>query len=100
MKFRLTGFTSTSCEEKKALEFSYAASLKPDLVPVLFVMEAKHWDGAYKAYLHDHTLTGFPGEQEYLLGFAKWKVTAVRPGVTKEFVFGDFEVTEIHIKQW
>ena len=43
-EFKFTGFTSTSCEEKKALVFAYQAKLR-GLVPVLFVMEAKYDKG-------------------------------------------------------
>ena len=43
-RINFTGYTSTSCEEKKALEFSYNAMLLGQ-VPVLFVMDTDHYNG-------------------------------------------------------
>ena len=40
--FSFTGFTSTSCEEDKALEFAYRYGTAPGNVPVLFVMNTRH----------------------------------------------------------
>ena len=97
--FSFTGFTSTSCEEDKALEFAYRYGTAPGNVPVLFVMEAEHGYGGDNAYLHDNNVSAFPKEQEYLLGYAAWKVTAVKPDIEKDFGLGPFTVTEIHLKQ-
>jgi len=67
-EFCFTGFTSTSCEEDKALEFAYRYGTAPGNVPVLFVMNTYHRDGDHRAYLHDNNVSAFPAEQEYLLG--------------------------------
>ena len=58
--FKFTGFTSTSCEEKKALEFAYPATKKQGQVPVLFVLDTDHRGGRNKAYLNHEDLSAFP----------------------------------------
>jgi len=90
-----TGFTSTSCEESKALAFAYQATKKEGQVPVLFVMDTNHDGGYRKAYLHDNTLSAFPGEQEYLIGATSWMVQDIKPKVLKEYNSETFEVTEV-----
>merc|ERR1712110_563904 len=92
-----TGFTSTSCEEKKALVFAYQAKLK-GLVPVLFVMDTAHNYGKFKAFLHDKESSAFPEEKEYLIGYKFWKVTSIKPKVRKKTKKGEFEVTEVRLK--
>ena len=82
-EFQFTGFTSTSCEEKKALVFAYQAKLK-GLEPVLFVMDTAHYVGLDKAFLHDKESSAFPEEKEYLIGAKKWTVTAIKPKVRKK----------------
>ena len=92
--FRFTGFTSTSCEEKKALVFAYQAKLK-GLEPVLFVMDTDHFHGWNKAFLHDKESSAFPEEKEYLIGPKRWTVTAIKPKVRKKIKKNKFEVTEV-----
>ena len=41
-QFGFTGFTSTSSDVEIAKQFAYKAKQRPGLVPVLFVMDAKH----------------------------------------------------------
>merc|ERR1712110_867104 len=91
-RFKFTGFTSTSCEEKKALVFAYQAKLK-GLVPVLFVMDTDHDDGERKAFLHDNESSAFPDEKEYLIGWKSWTVTAIKREKRKEVEGNRFEVT-------
>jgi hypothetical protein len=40
--FQFTGFTSTSCDEEKALMFAHQAHVKGQ-GPVLLVLDARHW---------------------------------------------------------
>ena len=37
----------------------------------------KYYDGFYKGYLHDGSLSAYPEEKEYLLGLNYWKVTTM-----------------------
>ena len=96
-RFQFTGFTSTSCEEKKALVFAYQAKLK-GLEPVLFVMDTEHDDGMFKAFLHDKESSAFPEEKEYLIGPKEWIVTEIKPKVRKKIKNVEFKVTEVMLK--
>ena len=71
-------------------------------VPVLLVLDTWYFYGQHKAYLHDKALSAFPGEQEYLLGFGEWKVTAIKPKVLKEHKSNKLEVTvmRVYIVGW
>ena len=95
--FKFTGFTSTSCEEKKALEFAYGATKKEGEVPVLFVLDTKHDNGNHKTYLNHKGLSAFPNEQEYLIGYGYWDVMSIKEKVPKVWRSQKFEVTEIKL---
>ena len=42
-------------------------------------MDVMHYDGGFKAFLHDDRSSAFPElEQEYLLGHARWRVTQMK----------------------
>ena len=58
------------------MEFTYQAT-KTEQVPVLLVMDTRHGNGRFKAFLHDKDCSSFPKEKEYLLGQATWRVTKI-----------------------
>lgn len=95
-KFYFTGFTSTSLDKEKALQFAYQAKQRGQ-VPVLFVMEIDHMDGSFKASLNDKSLSAFPDEKEYLIGFVRWKVKKIKEEILK-FRGEPFKVIQIKMK--
>ena len=69
--FSFTGFTSTSCEKEQGTKFAYQNGelrRQSGQVPVLLVMDTRHYNGRSKAFLHDPGCCAFPEEKEYLLG--------------------------------
>ena len=95
-RFFFTGFTSTSCVKEIAMQFAHQATQRKGLVPVLFVMDTYHYQGKDKAFLHDESLTAFPGEKEYLLGDVSWKVQDIKKEILK-FRDQPFEVIVIYM---
>ena len=92
--FFFTGFTSTSSDKETAMKFAYKATQrKEELVPVLFVMDTDHSGGSDKAYLHDGSLSAFPKEKEYLIGWLGWTVR----GIGKETLKYDNKPFEVII---
>ncbi len=60
------------------MKFTYQCGhLKSGQVPVLLVMDVRHWSGDKKAFLYDSRCSAFPEEKEYLLGLTEWTVTRV-----------------------
>ena len=60
---QLVGYTSTSKQLDKALEFALVKCL-PDQVPVVFEIYFKGKSGLFEL---DDRITAYPGEQEVLL---------------------------------
>ena len=98
MFFHFTAFTSTSIKGGVAVKFAYQA-LARDLVPTIFVLETNNDEGRGKAFLHDETLSAFPGEQEYLIGPNAWKVTKMEEKKLKLPGRKKFKATVIYLKQ-
>ena len=60
-------------------------------------MDTNHFNGTHKAFLYDSRSSAFPKtEKEYLLGYAKWKVTAIAEE-TLEYKHQKFQATVIHL---
>ena len=63
LKIQLTGYTSTSTQFKKALEFANFDCSK-NHVPVVFEINFKGTSGLFEL---DDDMTAYPGEREVLL---------------------------------